>query len=60
MNEEHRQVNNRRAEAIFAFCDNLHNDIDSLYELMVDGTDDEEQEHIESIVEKLKELNLDR
>ncbi len=60
MNEEHRQVNNRRAEAIFAFCDNLHGDIDSLYELMVDGTDEEEKSHIESIINKLKELNLDR
>jgi len=60
MNDKHRQVNNRRAEAIFAFCDNLHGDIDSLYELMVDGTDEEEKVHIESIIDKLKELNLDR
>lgn len=60
MNDEHRQVNNRRAEAIFAFCDELHGDIDSLYELMVDGTDEEEKKHIELIIDKLKELNLDR
>lgn len=55
-----RQVNNRRAEAIFAFCDKLHEDIDTLYELMQDGTDDEEKLHIESLIKKLKDLNLDR
>lgn len=60
MSETKRQVNNRRAEAIFAFCDELHEDIDTLYELMVDGTDAEEKKHIESIMDKLKELNLDR
>jgi hypothetical protein len=60
MSVTHRQVNNRRAEAIFTFCDELHGDIDSLYELMVDGTDEEEKKHIEGIIDKLKELNLDR
>ncbi len=58
--ESKRQVNNRRAEAIFAFCDKLHEDIDTLYELMLDGTDDEERKHIDATIEKLKELNLDR
>lgn len=46
--------------AIFNFCEELHDDIDELYELMLDGTDDEEKEHIEQIIAKLKELNLDR
>ena len=60
MKEAKRQVNNRRAGAIFAFCDDIHGDIDSLYELMVDGTDEEEKKHIEDIIDKLKDLNLDR
>lgn len=60
MSNDKRQVNNRRAEAIFAFCENLHEDIDNLYELMVDGTDEEEKNHIEAVIEKLKELNMDR
>lgn len=55
-----RIVNNRRAEAIFKFCETIHNDIDELYELMLDGTDEEEKKHIESVINKLKELNLDR
>lgn len=60
MSENKRQVNNRRAEAIFAFCDDIHEDVDSLYELMIDGTDEEEKKHIEGIIDKLKDLNLDR
>lgn len=60
MNDDKRQVNNRRAEAIFAFCEELHGDIDELYELMCDGTDAEEKKHIEKVIDKLKELNLDR
>ncbi|WZE63579.1 hypothetical protein PANI_CDS0059 [Maribacter phage Panino] len=60
MSVNKRQVDNRRAEAIFAFCDKLHEDIDNLYELMVDGTDEEEKKHIESIIDELRELNLDR
>lgn len=55
-----RQVNNRRAESIYRFCEELHDDIDDLYELMLDGTDEEEKTHIESIQKKLSELNLDR
>lgn len=55
-----RIVNNRRAEAIFRFCDDLHNDMDELYELMLDGTDEEEKKHINEVIDKLKELNLDR
>ena len=58
--ELRRIVNNRRAEAIFSFCDDLHNDLDELYELMLDGTDAEEKAQIESMIDKLKELNLDR
>lgn len=58
--ETRRIVNNRRAEAIFAFCDGLHNDLDELYELMLDGTDAEEKAQIESMIDKLKDLNLDR
>ena len=60
MSGEKKQINNRRAEVIFTFCDKLHEDIDSLYELMLDGTDEEEKIHIENIINKLKELNLDR
>lgn len=55
-----RQRNNRRAESIYSFCDELHNDIDDLYELMLDGTDLEEKTHIEKVIKKLQELNLDR
>jgi hypothetical protein len=58
--ETRRIVNNRRAEAIYSFCNGLHDDLDELYELMLDGTDAEEKTQIESIIEKLKELNLDR
>lgn len=53
-------INSHRGVAIFNFCEELHDDIDELYELMLDGTDDEEKEHIEQIIAKLKELNLDR
>lgn len=55
-----KEIETTRGKAIFAFCDDLHSDIDTLYELMVDGTDDEEKRHIELIIEKLNELNLDR
>lgn len=57
---DRKQVANRRAQSIFDFCETLHNDIDDLYEVMVDGSDDEEKAHIESIIKKLNELNLDR
>jgi len=57
---KHEQIVNRRVQSIFDFCTELHDDIDELYELMVEGTDEEEKEHIESIQRKLSELNLDR
>lgn len=55
-----KQVANRRVQSIHDFCMELHEDVDTLYELMVDGTDAEEKKHIESIQKKLSELNLDR
>lgn len=57
---DRKQVINRRAQSIFTFCESLHEDVDELYELMVDGSDDEEKAHIESMIKKLNELNLDR
>lgn len=53
-------IDSHRGRAIFNFCEDLHNDIDELYELMIDGTNEEEKQHIEDIIAKLKELNLDR
>lgn len=58
MNRE--DVINSRVNSIFNFCSKLHDDIDELYEVMVDGTDDEERLKIEYIISKLNELNLDR
>lgn len=60
MNEELREKTNKRAESIFSFCNEMHDHVDSLYELMMDGTDMEEKDHIESMIKTLKELNLDR
>lgn len=57
---ERKEMETRRAQAIFSFCESLHTDIDNLYELMVDGTDEEEKKHIDEIISKLNELNLDR
>jgi hypothetical protein len=57
---DRKQVVNRRAQSIFNFCESLHKDIDELYEVMVDGSDEEEKAHIESVIKKLNELNLDR
>ena len=53
-------IDSHRGVAIFNFCEALHDDIDELYELMIDGSNEEEKEHIEQIIAKLKELNLDR
>lgn len=55
-----KQVANRRVTSIYNFCEGLHDDVDELYELMVDGTDEEEKAHIEMIQKKLSELNLDK
>lgn len=55
-----KEIKTKRAYAIFSFCDELHNDIDDLYELMLEGTDEEEKQHIENIIKKLNELNIDR
>lgn len=55
-----KQVANRRVQSINDFCMELHDDIDELYELMVDGTDVDEKKHIEGMQKKLSELNLDR
>lgn len=54
------KINNRREEAIFSFCNQLHDDIDELYELMMDGSDSDEKAHVESILFKFKDLNSDR
>lgn len=53
-------IKEMRTCAIFNFCDELHNDINNLYELMVDGSDEEEKKAIEVLIEKLKGLNTDR
>lgn len=55
-----KQVNNRRVQSIYDFCEELHDHIDDLYELMLDGTDEAEKKHIEMMQKKLSELNLDR
>jgi hypothetical protein len=55
-----KQIIDRRVRSIFEFCDALHEDISNLYEIMVDGSDQEEKDHIEYIIAKLNELNLDR
>jgi hypothetical protein len=55
-----KQIANRRVQSIYDFCEELHDDIDELYELMVDGTDEDEKKHIELVQKKLNELNLDR
>ena len=55
-----KQVESRRAYSILNFCEELHDDIDELYELMLEGTDEEEKKHIDLIIKKLNELNLDR
>lgn len=55
-----KQVANRRVQSIHDFCMELHEDVDELYELMVDGTDEAEKKHIEGMQKKLSELNLDR
>lgn len=47
-------------QSIHDFCMELHDDVDELYELMVDGTDAAEKKHIEGMQKKLSELNLDR
>lgn len=51
---------NRRVQSIYDFCMDLHEDVDTLYELMIDGTDAEEKKHIEAMQKKLSELNLDK
>lgn len=53
-------IDSHRGTAIFNFCSELHDDIDELYELMLDGTHEEEREHVNKIIDKLKELNQDR
>lgn len=53
-------VVNRRLQSIFDFCQELHDDVDELYELMVDGTDADEKKHVENMQKKLNELNTDR
>lgn len=55
-----KQVVNRRVQSIYDFCMDLHEDVDTLYELMIDGTDAEEKKHIEAMQKKLSELNLDK
>lgn len=55
-----KQVNNRRLQSIYDFCEELHDNIDELYELMVDGSDAAEKKHIEAMQKKLSELNLDK
>ena len=55
-----KQINNSRVQSIYNFCEELHDNIDELYELMVDGTDAAEKKHIELMQKKLSELNLDR
>jgi len=57
---EKKEIETKRGAAIYQFCESLHEDIDNLYELMLDGTDEEEKAHIQSIIKKLEELNKDR
>lgn len=57
---EKKEIETQRGKAIFRFCEELHNDVDTLYEYMLDGTDKQEKQHIEMIISKLQELNKDR
>lgn len=53
-------IKDMRTSAIFQFCNDLHTQVDELYEVMVDGTDDEEKVFVESFVKKIQSLNIDR
>lgn len=46
-----------RSKRIYEFCEQLHRDIDQLYELMVEAPIEEEQGHINYMIEKLQQLN---
>lgn len=60
MNSEKRKIDTQRGAAIFRYCDELHTAVDELYELMLEGTDEEEKKHIDGMISKLQELNKDR
>lgn len=49
-----------RVRTISNFIEDLRADVDELFDLMVDGTDQQEKEHINKMILKLKELNTDR
>lgn len=55
-----KQVESRRAYSILSFCESLHDDVTELYELMLEGTDAQEKKHIDAMIKKLNELNLDK
>jgi hypothetical protein len=54
------KIETRRGASIYHFCETLHSDVDNLYEVLMDGTDEEEKKQVETIVSKLQELNKDR
>tara|TARA_R110000803_G_C11916709_1_gene313875 strand:- start:135 stop:311 length:177 start_codon:yes stop_codon:yes gene_type:complete len=55
-----KQITTKRVQSIYNFCEELHDNIDELYELMVDGTDAAEKKHVEMMQKKLSELNIDK
>lgn len=50
---------NKRGTLIFSFCDELHEDVNNLYEAMMDGNENDEKTQIAIILNKLKEQNID-
>lgn len=55
-----KEIETQRGAAIFRLCEELHENIDDLYEMMMDGNDEEEKKHIEKIISELQALNKDR
>lgn len=54
------EIKTKRGQAIYDFCEGLHNNIDDLYEMMMDGDDDDEKKLVDNIIQKLNELNIDK
>lgn len=57
MSDEELKMKLERGKRIYDFCEQLHRDVDQLYELMMEAPIEEEQGHINYMVEKLQQLN---
>lgn len=60
MTRSKKRVETEREKAIANFCSEMNEMVEELYDLMLDGTDHQEKEHIDKMIFKLKELNIDR